>query len=332
MRVSVVIPTIRKFGLLEFELPSLANQTMNKGDYEIVLVDDYHGREGEVKDFCRDVGLRLRYTRSKPASWRTNAPIGNARNTGLILADGELVVFIDDFTWVPQRFLETHYNFWKDTGMCLIAPAKAVEEIYRYRGVELTDKERETYERWGDDGDMGRYEMDNCPGGWLYTCNASAPLEKIVEVNGFWEIADCTREEDVLMGLALERAGVRFAFRKDPNATVQHLKHDLPHLDHVPGKYKKIDYEDLGWQEGRWQDRDVKGLIGPGKCGLDTPEDYIQLITRDVFDTQFPGSWALIERFKDNPDLRFNEEIGFDLGEMRRRRMEKAIRGEAMRW
>jgi hypothetical protein len=59
------------------------------------------------------------------------------------------------------------------------------------------------------------------------------------------------------------------------------------------------------------------GLIGPGKCGLNTASDEVQLVTRDVFNTQYPGSWGLIEHFRRNPNLKFNAEIGFDLREER---------------
>jgi hypothetical protein len=164
---------------------------------------------------------------------------------------------------------------------------------------------------WREEWSEHRKSMWNCPAGWFYTCNASAPLDKIVEVNGFWEIADLTREEDVLMGLALERKGWHFRFLNAPEATVYHACHG--DAEELRRRYKKVTFEQLGWKTKTVKDREVAGMVGPGKSGLDTKPDEVQVVTRDIFNTAYPGSWALISHFKNTPNLKFNEEIGFDL-------------------
>lgn len=181
---------------------------------------------------------------------------------------------------------------------------------------------------------MQRGKMKDAHPGWFFTSNAGGPLDKIVEVNGFWEIMDLTREEDVMMGLALERAGCKFWFRTDPDMTAFHMCHEDPSLN-PPKRYKVVTFEELGWgtrgfgktkaefenliKAGKLQLYDVYGVLGHGRCGLNTAPDEIQLVTRDIFNTEHPGSWALIEHFRKNPNLKFNEEIGFDLAEERRK-------------
>ena len=39
----------------------------------------------------------------------------------------------------------------------------------------------------------------------------------------------------------------------------------------------------------------------------------MQLITKDLFNTTYPGSWGLIEFITNSPLYKFNMETGFDL-------------------
>lgn len=331
MKISVIIPTIRPSeALFGFQLPSLVNQTMPKSEYEIIIVDDYpESREEKIKKFAKKHGVNIKWMRSKPSYWRTNEPIGCARNTALIHADGELCVFIDDFSWVKPKYLETMWHFYDPIkGYSVIGSVLAMEypkppypkdmSVLQIRHkdaripVEQIPFGRPM--RWRDEWREHRKDMWRCPSGWFYTSNASAPLDKIVQVNGFWEIADITREEDILMGLALERVGWVFHFLNMPDATVYHACHDLPeHNLEKKRLYKKVTYEQLGWKTRQLNGRPVLGLMGSGKCGLDTAPDEIQLVTKDFFNTGHPGSWALIDHFRRTPNLKFNEKIGFDL-------------------
>jgi hypothetical protein len=163
-----------------------------------------------------------------------------------------------------------------------------------------------------------RRELFPCPAGWFFTSNASAPLAKIVEVNGFPEIADLTREEDILMGLALESAGWKFRFVDSPDISVYHMVHDFPEFTSYK-RYKDVSYRDLGWETVEIDGMLVEGGGGKGKCGLNTNSDEIQLVTKDVFNTKYPGSWGLIEYYRRKTSIRFNEEIGFNLARERER-------------
>jgi len=316
MKVSIITPTNR-LGGLKLNLLGLSKQTFPKNEFEVIIIDDYP-HPFTLAPF--EYGLNIKYLRSKPASWRSNCLIANARNTGLIHATGELVIFLDDYSWVRSSYIEENYKTFKE-GYCAIGPVTRIEytedlpedpSTLEWKDLDsrLTAVPPHLKLPWESDWTKWkehRFEWKNCPGGWFYTSNASAPLNKIVEVNGFWEIADLTREEDVLLGLALEKAGCKFWFKSLPETNVFHMDHANPQFD-APRRFRNVSYEDLGWVavDG------IIGLGGEGKCGLDTKPDETQLITRDIYNTKYPGSWGLIEHWQ-RTGHRFNSEIGFDL-------------------
>lgn len=351
MKISIIVPTIREEKLLDFQLPYFANQTFNKEDFEVIIVDDLmKDRSDTIKEFGKKSGMNIKWMRNKKPHWRCNANIGCARNTGLIHAEGELVVFIDDFSCIRSRYLENIWNIYnKDKGRSHIGPVTSVRCNDSVFG-QYTDDRIKELDRICEDGrsrvfiekfyglsdvyrskayDDKRVEMDICHAGWFYTSNASAPLNKIIEINGFWELADLTREEDILMGLALDRLGHKFCFVNGEDVSVYHVTHDIIKKEDVKSickMYKEVTYEDIGWPtvdiDGRMVAGGGRGGGGSGVggiCGLNTNSDSIQLVTKDIYNTRYPGSWALIEEFNRNKNLKFNAEFGFDLKEERKK-------------
>ncbi len=322
MKISIIIPTIRSEQMVNFQLPSFAKQTFPKSEFEIIIIDDCPiDRKDQIESFGRTNGLNIKWTRSKNPYYRSNANIGCARNTGLIHAIGELVVFIDDFSVVRHKYLESVWSIYmKNKSFSHIAPVISVKyhnnppeninELRTIHGDERSSKEKNT--RLG-------HHLKECSSGWFYTSNASAPLRDIIMTNGFWEMADLTREEDVLMGLALERIGRKFCFVDNSDISVYHMSHDSYSYELSAKRFKEISYEELGWQNVDIGGRTIVGLGGNGKCGLSTNPDEIQRVTRDIFNTKYPGSWALMEHFRNNPNFKFNQEIGFNLAEERKK-------------
>lgn len=95
-RVSVIIPTHNRAGLIRETLDSVLAQTW--GDYEIVVVDD--GSEDDTAGVLAELGGRVIYRRIE------HAGAGAARNVGLEMARGEFVAFLDsDDVW-DARFME----------------------------------------------------------------------------------------------------------------------------------------------------------------------------------------------------------------------------------
>ena len=102
---------------------------------------------------------------------------------------------------------------------------------------------------------------DNCPPGWFWTFNASAPLSSIVRVGGYDEEFDCTGEDDIDLGLRMARIGVKYHYTADPRIMVYHLKHNGGQSRPAPFK--------------------------PEEC---------HRVTKDLYGVKYDGSWGLMER------------------------------------
>ncbi|MGH9189512.1 MAG: glycosyltransferase family A protein, partial [Acidimicrobiales bacterium] len=89
-RISVVIPTRDRAGLLSAALESLAQQDLPEDAFEVIVVDD--GSVDATPVVCAKHAdpLRLRYQRIGPSG------TSSAKNLGLFMSRGEIVLFFDD--------------------------------------------------------------------------------------------------------------------------------------------------------------------------------------------------------------------------------------------
>ena len=291
MKVTVVTPTNRPSGY-RYALHALSRQSMPPEEWELIIVDDYHKR-GQVRREAASMGMRnVRAVGSKRNHWRSNRLIANARNTGLIYARGELVAFLDDFCWVRPRWLEEHWRTHR-RGYCMVGAGKVVEYVpgaYDDLDGYLTPRVGRGETEGAFTRNLASFKVSDtrgpspvvdCSPGWFYTFNASAPLEKIVEINGFDEEYDLTSEEDVDLGMRLGRIGCRFWYRPDPDCTVFHVDHRKIDRDmrSLPRRYREVSYEELRLR---------------GK--LDSDPDEVQLVLKERYGVKYDGSWGLHER------------------------------------
>jgi glycosyltransferase involved in cell wall biosynthesis len=102
MRISVIIPTHNKAPRLRLTLLTLANQDYPHDQAEVIIVDD--GSTDDTAEVVRSMSLPFakRYCR-QPQQGRSCA-----RNCGLNIASGEIVVFVDDDLLLPNQFLQGH--------------------------------------------------------------------------------------------------------------------------------------------------------------------------------------------------------------------------------
>ena len=93
--VSVIVPIYNAGDLLAETINSVLDQTHT--DFELILVDD--GSSDHSAAVCRSFAdSRIRYF------WQENAGVSAARNSGLAMARGEFVGFIDsDDLWHPEK-------------------------------------------------------------------------------------------------------------------------------------------------------------------------------------------------------------------------------------
>lgn len=98
--VSVIIPTFNRANLVGRAIRSVLNQTFQ--DFEIIVVDD------GSKDNTEQVVKGFKDSRMVYVKHRQNRGVSVARNTGLKLATGKYMAFLDsDDEYVPEK-LETN--------------------------------------------------------------------------------------------------------------------------------------------------------------------------------------------------------------------------------
>jgi GT2 family glycosyltransferase len=92
----VVVPTSNRAAYLEVALASLAEQDMDRGAYEVIVIDD--GSSDRTPAVIDAAGVR---------SIARNTPQGPnaARNTGVREAAADLIAMVDDDVWAPPGWL-----------------------------------------------------------------------------------------------------------------------------------------------------------------------------------------------------------------------------------
>lgn len=100
--ISVVVPTFNRSAVLAYCLAALENQSVEKSEYEVIVIDD--SSEDTTEHLCRGLapGFQFFYCRQKSSG------AGAARNLGLERARARYVLFINDDTIASSTLLEEH--------------------------------------------------------------------------------------------------------------------------------------------------------------------------------------------------------------------------------
>jgi glycosyltransferase involved in cell wall biosynthesis len=108
--LSIVIPVYAQSGALERTLSSLAQQSVAREEFEIVLVDDASPRPvAEVAEQFGDLPVRVeRHTENRGRS--------AARNTGFRAARGEYILFLDADSVTHPDLVRTHLELLSAEG------------------------------------------------------------------------------------------------------------------------------------------------------------------------------------------------------------------------
>lgn len=104
LRVSLIVPTYNRAGYLNKSLETFAKQSLDKNSYEIILVDN-NSSDDTKKVFDR-------FSKRFPGNnwvyyFEPKQGLHYARNRGLLLSKGEIVVFGDDDIEASSQWLES---------------------------------------------------------------------------------------------------------------------------------------------------------------------------------------------------------------------------------
>lgn len=191
-RVTVVVPLYNKGGLVDRAISSLKLQTWE--DFEAIVVDDGSTDEGPGQvEAAADPRIRL--------VRQGNAGPGAARNTGLGLARGEWVAFLDaDDAWMPE-YLERSLSA-VETGSGVSVSSSYIEmpsgeDLSRYwvqRGV--------TSESFRLEGATGLDRMIAMVS-FMSPCTTVTRTEVLRRLGGFYDRNRCRYGEDADLYLRL---------------------------------------------------------------------------------------------------------------------------------
>lgn len=208
MEISVVIPTYNRLQSLKRVLSALEKQTYPFEKFEVRVVCD--GSTDGTIEYLENLRTPLNlFPVQQP-----NGGAASARNLGLQLAQGDIVLFLDDDVVPAPQLIAEHARLFHEHGMNIIVLGPMLSpEGFQYS----------PWVQWEQDMLVKQYEAMQqnkwAPTGrQFYTGNSSVARRFLLETGGF----DPTfkRAEDVELAYRLAEKGLTFIF--NPQAAGYH--------------------------------------------------------------------------------------------------------------
>jgi GT2 family glycosyltransferase len=210
VRVSCIIPTLNRGAVVVRTIEQLFAQTATP---EVIIVDQTAQIDPATKSTLSGWNdeKRIRWVR------QIEPNASKARNTGALLAIGDVLLFLDDDIEIDRGFVAAHAANYRDPSV--VAVAGQVLETERVVATTLSTNP--------DDPDIGwiRFPKNygaRCATTWMASGNFSIRRAAYLEIGGMDEnyVRGAFREESDF-AMRFVKAGCRFQF--DPNASITHL-------------------------------------------------------------------------------------------------------------
>lgn len=196
--VSVITPTIRE-GFWGSMTSNLLGQTYR--NFEWVVVDDYPEDRSDVARRYENERFAIKYVRGDKALGKYHRRLGlvRANNKAWGVASGELLIWLQDFVYLPKDGIESIVDLYRHNKDSLIAPVDIYYEIVEPNLANKVDwfdgKMEGEYPRLGKEMWRNRRvkfsgvrESDNH---FDFELNCGAIPKKVLQnLNGFWEFMD----------------------------------------------------------------------------------------------------------------------------------------------
>lgn len=226
-RVSVVVATHDRPASVERLVRQLGAQDLAGHEFEIVVVDD--GSAEPVAPRLQRLDLPCALT----VLTQQNAGAACARQRGIAVAAGELVVVVDDDMQVMPDFVASHLSAHPAGSRRAVLGWVRLDDA---RAMPLFERQHaQALERLAADVRSGRWTLE---GANLYTGNVSFRRDDYLAVGGF--DPSLGRSEDAELGVRLEKAGVLLYFSEAARAV-----HSSDHAS-LPGWRRRA------FEYGRW--------------------------------------------------------------------------------
>jgi GT2 family glycosyltransferase len=201
-RFSVIVPAYNSEGTIEQCLGALAGQSLQKDEYEVIVVDD--GSTDGTADIIKRFPVRYIY--------QPNAGPAAARNRGAREAQGEIILFTDSDCVPESTWVEEMARPFEDAGVSAVKGAyRTSQKSLTARFAQVEFEERFEMLKRAESIDM------------VDTYSAAFRRDVFRGAEGFDESFHVANNEDTDLSYRLSSAGHRMVF--NPDAIVYHLKH-----------------------------------------------------------------------------------------------------------
>jgi len=125
-RISVVVTTYNRAPLLKRTLLSLAEQSLQDQDYEIIIIDD--GSTDSTRDLVESMGqlVKAKYV------YQPNSGLASAKNHGLFHSRAPIVLFLDDDDVADRCLLEQHlaaHKIYPDQNIAVLGHTNLADDL-----------------------------------------------------------------------------------------------------------------------------------------------------------------------------------------------------------
>lgn len=192
VKISVIVISFNQKQFIQRLVAQLIGQDFDGDNYEIILV------ECASTDSTREWLAGFRDRKLVPLLLSEPSNRSFARNQGIAIARGEIVVMIDGDHTVNEDFLSCHWSAHQ-RGECAIVGKSDFAQHDEFTAIS-------DYLNNGGAVKLGNGEK--LPGRYFLTRNCSIPKRVILRIGMFDETFDCWGGEDLDFGVRIEDAGV----------------------------------------------------------------------------------------------------------------------------
>lgn len=223
MEVSIIIPTYNRKSKLKYLLDDIA--FINHPDVKEVFVCD-DGSSEDIESMIKSVSFSkpIYYLRQENLGFRA----GQARNMGIKLAKGDILLFMDDDVKISTFYIDAHIAKHKEAGN------KALVFGFRYRSHDEPDNillYKQPKPDWIKDSRVAALKEDgsdlaNIPHPWFYVYSCNFSLRNNPDMPLFDPTFTGWGMEDIEYAYRLHHIGYKICFEK--NAWLLHIESKKP--------------------------------------------------------------------------------------------------------
>lgn len=215
IEVSVVIPTFNRREMLREMLVELCSQTFEGSRFEVIVVVDgsTDGTMEMMEQLETPYTLRPVFQENAgQASSVFSSGVSVARNRGADMAQGDVLLFLDDDLTPLPELIEEHARIHHQDRKAVVL-GKLLPTADGTPG-------KKGWNTWEERVLANHYHLmalgERPAAGWrLYSANFSAPKKLFKQINGFDLGMGHIRGEDVDLGFRFEGEGATFYFAED---------------------------------------------------------------------------------------------------------------------